>query len=638
MIGHFSIDALIDEGNVLNVYRAFDTKRHRQVAIEIPNERAGDPKRFLYEAKRVANVKHPNIIEIFEVNAVKGIPYIVAELVAGTNLDQHLMQHRDNTAQAMHLIAQIADGLQAAHEHAIVHRDLKPTNILVTDLHQVKIVDFGMPSTKGEPPDWSLHYQAPEERHVGPITAAADIFSLGLVAYEVLTGTKPSRAHRDAIAHEELPGVPNDVKPLIAQMLAIDPRERPTAIEASRAFHRLGTLPHVRTLRSTEAVQVQCPDLQAYRAALAHATAERLNVTVASDRRWFFSVDVVSDADRQHLDTLKRQYGAELVEDYQYDRDYDVFDGAAVLPDDAAAATLNDVLQQIKARDAWRISQGAGVVIAIIDTGIEGSRPEFPPARRAGEWHAFGEDAWTDDDGHGTMCATIATANTAEFTGVAPNARIISCKVNYRDSQLALAYDYLTDLAEGGMTIVASNSWGTKTGTPPERERRAQFPRALQRALDAGVIVVCSAGNYHDLVTGATECGPTSIWLHKSRADVLTVGTCKLNGAMWAYSSRGPGQDFGQPNTSSKPDVTAPTPENGRILYGKHARTLRDGWGTSGAAPQVAGLAALILAKSPGIPRAALFDAIRDSADRLPSKPHCCGAGMINCGNAVRRV
>ena len=104
---------------------------------------------------------------------------------------------------------------------------------------------------------------------------------------------------------------------------------------------------------------------------------------------------------------------------------------------------------------------------------------------------------------------------------------------------------------------------------------------------------------------------------------------------MWFYSSRGPGQHFGDANTNRKPDLTAPTPHNGKILYGSGERVLQNGWGTSGACPQVAGLAALLLSANPGLTRAQLFDKIRNSTTSLGFGPECQGTGLVNCEAAL---
>lgn len=645
-IGPFRIEELLDRGFLLDVYKAFDTNRGQRVAIEVPTMKVDDPTRLVREVGRVAALSHPNVADVLEVRVVDGVPLIVAELLNGTTLREYLIRNRSSTRDRIDLLTQVADGLRVAHEGGVVHRDLRPANIMVTDERQVKILDFGI-ADLAKSDDHLLvgapSYMAPELFRGEPVAAAADIFSLGVVAYEVLTGTnpftRPTVAAQLQAVLEESPappaGVPPETRRIVARMLEKEPALRPTAADVVRELRSDRSAVIAVESSAREAFQVQFPDEETYYAALA-AETRTLKPTVASDRRRFISIDVTTTEGQRQLRDLERRYGATIVEDYQYDMDYRVFEQDAVMPEVGSPATLDHVLQRIHATDAWAHSRGNGIAIAIVDTGVEGTRSEFPEAKRAGSWQAIGEDAWCDSDGHGTMCAAIAVASGGDFTGVAPDARLISCKVNFRDSQLALAYDYLTDLATNGLTIVASNSWGIYTGVPPAEKSGAQFPSALQSAIDAGVIVVCSAGNYHDLTTGKDlECGPTSIWLHKSRADLLTVATCKFDGEMWFYSSRGPGQHFGQENTNCKPDVTAPTPSNGLILYGTGTRILADGWGTSGAAPQVAGLAALLLSRAPGITRAELFAVIRDTAESLASLQTCCGMGMINCQRAL---
>jgi serine protease AprX len=107
---------------------------------------------------------------------------------------------------------------------------------------------------------------------------------------------------------------------------------------------------------------------------------------------------------------------------------------------------------------------------------------------------------------------------------------------------------------------------------------------------------------------------------------------------MWHYSSRGPGQHFGDPNTSPKPDVTAPTPKNGKVVYGASIRTFPTGWGTSGACPQAAGLAALLWSKTPSLTPADLYAAIRDRAVDLGHGPDCQGHGRIDCAASLALV
>lgn len=382
-------------------------------------------------------------------------------------------------------------------------------------------------------------------------------------------------------------------------------------------------------------LKVKFPSADAYRAGTAIESADT-RVPVASDQRLFTVIEAVSDQEADAVGRtaaiLEREYGALIVEDYQYDIDPDEIEGVA------AEGSLEDVVDQTGAAEAWeRGYTGEGVAIAVVDTGIDDT--ELQIARKSvGGWAAPGQSPWTDWSGHGSMCACIA-AGTEEyggvFNGIAPGASVIPCRTRFYDSELAIVYDYLRNLRnKEGKTIVASNSFGIHTGAAPTPDPGLDFPDALSDAIDAGVFVCFSAGNNHDLAGGhPQECTPNSIWLHKSRADVMTVATHDLNGAIWYYSSRGPGQHFGGQNTSEKPDVTAPTPKNGRVVYGNQVRILPNGWGTSGACPQVAGLAAILLECNPGLDRASLFDAIRDGAAPINIGYKCEGHGCIDCSS-----
>ncbi|AHE51894.1 hypothetical protein NX02_00635 [Sphingomonas sanxanigenens DSM 19645 = NX02] len=342
------------------------------------------------------------------------------------------------------------------------------------------------------------------------------------------------------------------------------------------------------------------------------------------------------------IEALEREYGATAVEDYRYDlEDTDLFDPLNFGPDTAEAPSLDDVLEEIGARSAWAQSRGRNVIIAIVDTGIDGTRPEFPAWKRVSQsWAPIGDDPWQDWQGHGTMCACIATATRAEggqFDGVAPDARLMSCKTRFYDLELAAIYDELTTLARAGNVVIASNSFGSKTGTPPPEPADSDFLPALDDAIEAGVMPFFSAGNYHDIAGGDPHAHePNSIWLHKGRHDVFTVGACDERMAMWYYSSRGLGQFYPSPGTSAKPDAVGMTPANGRILFGSDVRTMPVGWGTSGCCPQAAGLAALIMSRSapldrPTLSRQELFAHICSTAKSLGHHPASQGAGLIQC-------
>jgi serine protease AprX len=390
--------------------------------------------------------------------------------------------------------------------------------------------------------------------------------------------------------------------------------------------------------------KVRFPELDALREARA-IELPGTELRLVNEKRRFFCVQLPAQGTGRlgterlldsHLHFYERHFAAGIVADFQYDLEAAVCEERADLD---RGSSLQDVLTLIRAREAWEISRGAGATIAVVDTGVDGTRPELPLNKRAGGWAPPGENPWTDWEGHGTMCACIAAGNSAfggRCDGVAPDAGLISCRTHFYDSELATAYDYLIERAtRDGLRIVATNSFGLLTGTPPSDPVDSDFLPALGEAIDRGILVCFSAGNNHVLARNPQRCAPNTIWLYKSRADVLAVAACDLEGELWASSSRGPGQRFGQPNTSRKPDVTAPTPHSGRILGGVLESTVPGGWGTSGACAQVAGLAALLAALHPDLSRASTFDAIRDTATDLGLEWSCQGAGRIDCWAAV---
>jgi serine protease AprX len=399
---------------------------------------------------------------------------------------------------------------------------------------------------------------------------------------------------------------------------------------------------------SNQRYKVRFPSQDAFWAAQAVETAPYPTPVINAERRTI-SIEVPSgDFSAESFDTslnlMREKYGAQIVPDFQFDLDRasDVFEPETVAVEDVNSPSLPDVIEMINAPAAWNETRGSGVTIAIVDTGINGARPEFPVTRRSPfGWSPTGLSAWEDANGHGTMCATIAAATDVqggEFVGVAPEATLMSCRTDFFDTELTAIYQLLRDRALAGEIVVASNSFGLNTGNPPPPPD-VDFVDAMREAIEAGVIVVFSAGNNHELANGAAKaCGPTSIWAHKTLSTVLTVATCKLDRTMWEYSSRGPGQFHAEPGHERKPDVTAPTPANGRILFGATVRTLTRGWGTSGACPQVAGLTALLRSKRPDLTRAQLQDAIRKTAASLGVAGGCGGRGLIDCGAAIGMI
>ncbi len=386
---------------------------------------------------------------------------------------------------------------------------------------------------------------------------------------------------------------------------------------------------------------------EAVTAALA-MEAEGMAPLVISHKRGFMSVDipdtesVMRDKSLAGAQLLTSEFRGRLVPDFQFDLDSAGLDVTTEVAPTARKSGLEDVIRAIKADKAWSLATGEGIIIAVVDTGIAGTRPEFPMAKRAGGWAAIGDNAWTDWEGHGSMCAAISAGTDSHggvTRGVAPDALLMSCKTHFYDSELTTIYDTLADLAREGKVVVSTNSYGLKTGTPPPLPASTTVNDALNDAIAAGVHVYFSAGNNHEKAGGApAACSPNSVWLHKSYESIAAVATCDLDRKMWYYSSRGPGQHYGQAGTNPKPDFTAPTPMNGEVVYGSEVRVLSNGWGTSGACPQAAGLAALLLSVDNSLPAADIRKIIAETALDLGHSHECQGHGMIDCEAAAARV
>jgi subtilisin family serine protease len=307
----------------------------------------------------------------------------------------------------------------------------------------------------------------------------------------------------------------------------------------------------------------------------------------------------------------------------------------------AAITGLPDVLQSISAPTAWNKSRGKDTYIAIVDTGVCGTMLEFPDWKKANGWSFDGSDPWEDYYGHGSMCACIAAGTDAgggRFNGVAPDAKLYSCKTQFFTSELIDIYEWLIDRRdEHDQPIIASNSYGFYSCADPQEDGHPitinhPFVTIVQQAIAAGITVVFAAGNNHADCDGAPDqCQPNTIWVWNSLDEVLSVGTVDENNNLWDYSSRGPGQ--WTPAERPKPDCVAPT--YGEVMWDCGYSNMTNGWGTSGAAPQAAGLAALLASQRPNDPPATRLDRIRQSCDAHPTAATCSGHGVINCANAV---
>jgi len=198
---------LLGQGGMGAVYKAQQTLLDRTVALKIlPPETGADPsfaERFTREARAMARLAHPNIVIVFEFGEVEGLYYLIMEYVDGVNLREAIQAGQVTPAEALAVVPQICDALQYAHEEGIVHRDIKPENVLLDKKGRVKIADFGLAKLLGRSPIeitltasrqvmGTLHYMAPEQLE-NPLSVdhRADIYSLGVVFYELLTGELP---------------------------------------------------------------------------------------------------------------------------------------------------------------------------------------------------------------------------------------------------------------------------------------------------------------------------------------------------------------------------------------------------------------------------------------------------------------
>ena len=200
--GRYEIQSKIGEGGMAVVYRAMDHRLNRQVAVKVMRqEMAADDelrRRFLAEAHAVAMLSDHNIVAIYDVSRNSSMEYIVMELVDGITLKQY-MERRGALGwrETLHFSRQIARALRHAHERGIVHRDIKPNNIMLLKDGTIKVADFGIAALENEAVEsngqaiGSIHYIAPEQARGESPDARSDLYSLGVVMYEMLTGEKP---------------------------------------------------------------------------------------------------------------------------------------------------------------------------------------------------------------------------------------------------------------------------------------------------------------------------------------------------------------------------------------------------------------------------------------------------------------
>ena len=248
----YQIIKSIGEGGMANVYLAYDTILDRNVAVKVlRGDLATDEKfvrRFQREALSASSLSHPNIVEVYDVGEDNGIYYIVMEYIEGKHLKQLLKRRgKLTTEEAVDIMLQITDGMSCAHDSYIIHRDIKPQNIMILENGLVKITDFGIAMalnstqlTQTNSVMGSVHYLPPEQASGKGCTIQSDIYSMGILMYELLSGTLPYKgdnAVEIALKHlkeplpsirEELPNLPQAVENIILRSAAKNPKNRYT--------------------------------------------------------------------------------------------------------------------------------------------------------------------------------------------------------------------------------------------------------------------------------------------------------------------------------------------------------------------------------------------------------------------------
>ena len=265
-LGHYDVTALIGEGGMGQVYQATDTKLNRQVALKIlPEAFATDPDRlarFQREAQVLASLNHPNIAQIHGIEEDEGTRALVLELVEGPTLADRISKGPIPLDEALPIAKQIAEALEAAHEAGVIHRDLKPQNIKVREDGTVKVLDFGLakalsPASEGDPSQsptltaaatqmgvimGTAAYMSPEQARGKPVDKRADIWSFGVVLYEMLTGQRAFQGEDVSVTLADViradlkwEKLPNDLPPTLATYL-----RRCLEKESSRRIRDIG--------------------------------------------------------------------------------------------------------------------------------------------------------------------------------------------------------------------------------------------------------------------------------------------------------------------------------------------------------------------------------------------------------------
>lgn len=263
--GRYLLEELVGEGGMANVYRAMDLKEQRTVAVKILKEECTESeemvRRFKNESKAISILNHPGIVKVYDVSVTDKIQYMVMEYVDGITLKEYLSLRGGPLTwkEALHFITQVLEALSHAHSKGVVHRDVKPQNIMLQSNGQVKLMDFGIARFSqaenyalGDKAIGSVHYISPEQAKGMPTDATTDIYSVGVMMYEMLSGKLPFESNSavsvaikqisdEAVPLSKLmPDLPTGLSEICCKAMAKDHRDRyqsaPAMLEAIRQF------------------------------------------------------------------------------------------------------------------------------------------------------------------------------------------------------------------------------------------------------------------------------------------------------------------------------------------------------------------------------------------------------------------
>lgn len=250
-IGPYKIEAILGAGGMGQVFKASDVRLQRTVAIKVLAHtafaRSELKRRFLQEGRAASALNHPNIVTLYDAGTEEGLDFLAMEYVPGKSLDQIMREKSVSMRDAVDFATQIASGLAAAHAVGVIHRDIKPSNVVVTPERRVKVLDFGLakrrPASSDRPQRdltatgmviGTVPYMSPEQAADGQVDHRTDIFSLGIVLYEMLARRKPFERKSSvetlhAIIHDpppEIPQLPAALREVLDKALEKNPAER----------------------------------------------------------------------------------------------------------------------------------------------------------------------------------------------------------------------------------------------------------------------------------------------------------------------------------------------------------------------------------------------------------------------------